>query len=385
LQESNADKFKREVLLFDKLFSGDGDIAAGGSPDALSRQISFNLEGHAIEMPSPSNVLVQMLDHSPSISPVDSMYLVLELGQFSLHDWVQHGHDTLRAGKACPMDERELLRVMLHVALGLLFLHSQNFVHGDLKPANIMWFGNAGRPAWKLIDLDGLLKVDEKIDMRSASFYTMTYAPPELARAFSTKSHLRVSRHMDVWSLGAVLLGMELLATPLFETHEAYCRDGAGGEDAFLQWLGSEPRPLVVPEQPRFLPSDLEAVLRDKVLLPDPDQRLAIPALLQLPVAQRARAIQDGAPPSLSTPEPAEAAAPAPKPPTAWQLFQDKHAPALREQGLKGGPLTRELHKRWKLLQAEGGEELDALRRQEAELREGGAALSPPMPNVIPV
>ena len=46
------------------------------------------------------------------------------------------------------------------------------------------------------------------------------------------------------------------------------------------------------------------------------------------------------------------------------------HRKQVEEQGLRGAKALQELHRRWKALQAEGGEELQSLLAREAELRE---------------
>lgn len=60
--------------------------------------------------------------------------------------------------------EEQLTRALHHITAALAFLHSRFFVHGDLKPQNVMWFETLGR--WKLIDMDGLRVPSELVDMR---------------------------------------------------------------------------------------------------------------------------------------------------------------------------------------------------------------------------
>ena len=62
-------------------------------------------------------------------------------------------------------------KIAFDVATALQHMHEQNFVHGDIKPRNIVRVGER----WKLIDLDAAVKVGEPIGRK----YSGGYAPPE--------------------------------------------------------------------------------------------------------------------------------------------------------------------------------------------------------------
>ena len=137
----------------------------------------------------------------------------------------------------------------MHVNSAMAFLHSRCFVHGDMKPSNIMWFGPRDR--WKIIDMDGLRTPSEVVDMRDAEFYTAIYAAPEIARAVAEEGPLRLSRRLDVWSVGLSVLEMKLLRPAFQSKWEACCGDGdgeqgtpSGGPREFFRWLGSSADPL---------------------------------------------------------------------------------------------------------------------------------------------
>lgn len=144
----------------------------------------------------------------------------------------------------------------------------------------VMWFdereiGDHGGGRWKLIDLDGLLTAGERIDASHAEFYTARYAPPELAAAVVNADSIdwtagtreatnafrlfRVSRKLDVWSLGLVLIEM-LTLRPLLQSQLEHCCetfiDDADDTDAlgrgpleFLRWLGEPSVPLPLPTE----------------------------------------------------------------------------------------------------------------------------------------
>lgn len=380
LKSGDEGKFKREVLLFKYLFGEEARPGTPMQPSASQFKAStsfFQSSGSEIEIPEPSAVLVKMLEHTPLDALGEAMYMVLELGQFSLNDFIVKRYDRSRAGLQNNGMEHEIRRVMVHVASGLYFLHSMLFVHGDLKPANVMWFGDQKSGSWKLIDLDGLLHASDTMDMQEADFYTGIYAAPEIAKAATAKESLRASRLLDVWALGVTLLEMELLVPPLRAKYVECCaEDDDNGDARFLQWLGNAPTPLVVPESPCALSKEMKDVLQDKILV-DHILRVSVPVLLQLPICEQAsRYLEDASLPSLEAVEKQEA--PKPKPKTAWQLYQETHAQELKDQGLKGVAVTKELHKRWKVLLAEGGPEVDSLFTREAELRDKAARAEVP-------
>lgn len=370
LKSGDEAKFRREVTLF-KYLHGDETLASPFTrTSSLKHQNSFvQASSSELLLPQASSVLVKMLAHSPLDDPSDGMYLALELSQCSLHDLVINRYDAVHAGHQAVELSLELQRVLLHVASGLLLLHSMQLVHGDLKPGNVMWFGDQNAGAWKLIDLDGLLHASDDIDVSDTDFFTLTYAAPELAKAAWAKQHLRISRLLDVWSLGMMMLEMELLEPPLRAKHRQCCElDDGNGDARFLEWLATTIEPLVLPDTPRTLPEGIKHLLQNQILVKD-DSRVSIPALLQLPACNQAFGCVP--PPCLLSLEPVEQKVQRPK--TAWQLYQDAHAQELKDEGLTGGKLTQELHKRWKLLLKEGGTELDDLRAREAELEAAAA------------
>lgn len=407
-------KFRRELLLFGELFgnarsgpdeeasadgglmhleeAGGGGIVKRGPRSRLLARASTLVEAeqearHAdlSLLPPPADLFVRLLDHSSILVggvQAQALYTVLELSQLSLHDLVTCCGDLSRKGaKHCLSNDREMCRTLLHITRALLFLHSRLFVHGDLKPANVMWFGGCGG-SWKLIDLDGLRTPAEVVDMRDADFYTALYAPPELARAVADAGPLRLSRRLDVWALGATVLELELLSPALWPRFEAMCgavddgsEDGADGLAAFMGWLGSSETPIPVPAAPRAARRELLQLLAGSALVPDPALRSSPAELLGLPLLQATAAelAKGGLPPPTlveclhqARSEPGVAAKP--KPPTAWQLYQEVHRAEMQEQGFSGAKLTKELHGGWKRLLAEGGPELEHLRFREAEL-----------------
>lgn len=356
--DASVSKFRREVFLFEAL-TGKADGSQCASQELGTGRLAAELD--------PRSLFVQLLAHSPLqvCSIEDANYSVLEFGHFTMHDLVGHCKDAARWGKShCLEREGELLRASLHIFRALAFLASRQFAHGDVKPANVMWFSSEAG-VWKLIDLDGLRTHSELVDMLSEEFYTPIYAAPELAAAVAAQGPLRITGQLDVWSAGVTLLELEMLRPPLWEKFEECCRDQEDGLPSFMRWLGDEPEPVPLPVVPKIACPAFWQLLRSSVLVRQPLGRQPPSELLRHRLFSEAE-LGRLPPPSL---QPEEAPAAANRPKTAWQLFQDEHSADLEQQGLKGGKLLAELHRQWKKLQAEGGEELKALREREAELR----------------
>eukprot|EP01063_Lacrimia_lanifica_P020513 TRINITY_DN2780_c1_g1_i1.p3 TRINITY_DN2780_c1_g1~~TRINITY_DN2780_c1_g1_i1.p3 ORF type:complete len:309 (+),score=63.31 TRINITY_DN2780_c1_g1_i1:549-1475(+) len=255
--------------------------------------------------PSPGELFVQLWEHTSLASTKRECFCILELGEFTLHDLIGRCQDLEAEGK--PHNLRsgdEIVRVLGHVLRALRYLHSQLFLHGDLKPANIMWFGES----WKLIDLDGLLTSSQLLDMRDAEFYTAIYAAPELAGAVAKEALLRVSRGLDVWATGVIALEMDRLAPLLWDKYEACCNGGRTGSAntggagtgngsssssssegyegfiEFMTWLSEDPDPVPAPSPARVASPDLLRLIATEMATPDAESRSTPAELLRNPV-----------------------------------------------------------------------------------------------------
>eukprot|EP00438_Fugacium_kawagutii_P009349 Skav212067 [mRNA] locus=scaffold867:6338:14596:+ [translate_table: standard] len=290
LKASSSSKFRREVFLFDALFMPE---------EALSKGACKGIE------------------RSPTVDLHSHQDLILACSDAERQ---KKGH--------CLQNAEQYGRALLHVTSALAFLHSRLFIHGDMKPANIMWFQLSKR--WKLIDMDGLRTPAEVVDMKDADFYTVIYAAPELARAVADEAPLRLSRCLDVWSAGLCVLEMKLLRPFLESKFQSCCAESADGDglQLFFRWLGSTEEPFEVPKCEPF--EVLKVIMA--MLQRDPLERSSPAQLLQDPVLQQS---YDNLPDVLLEPlEPAEAPS-GPKRKTAYQLFQEAH----REEA-KGPPTS---------------------------------------------
>ena len=106
----------------------------------------------------------------------------------------------------------------LKVLKGVRDMHQRNLVHNDLKPSNIMFFGEG--VTWKLIDLDETQREAEG----SATRFTPSYAPPEFLMAVHNGDSVPLSRSSkDMWSFGVIAFEVITSITtshPLLSTEE---------------------------------------------------------------------------------------------------------------------------------------------------------------------
>jgi serine/threonine-protein kinase len=100
----------------------------------------------------------------------------------------------------------QTLSVLAQVASALTVVHAAGFVHGDIKPENILVHERDGQPHAQLIDfgLARMVNGPQLTDMSKQLVGTPAYAAPELVAGGSTGSA------SDVYALGVVLY--ELLA-----------------------------------------------------------------------------------------------------------------------------------------------------------------------------
>src|SRR5580704_19166865 len=111
----------------------------------------------------------------------DLLYLVMEYAEEDLAD-------ILPQRALSPEETRDMLGPVLDA---LEYLHGKGFVHGDLKPANILATGDHLK-----LSSDAISRIGEA---QSASKKAGIYDPPEASSGMLTPA-------ADVWSLGATLV-----------------------------------------------------------------------------------------------------------------------------------------------------------------------------------
>jgi len=132
--------------------------------------------------------------HQPA-SP--SMFLVFELLDCSLHDYMQHLKNT---GTTKRMKQEEIKSFTWQLISGLAHCHARGIIHRDIKPSNLLL--DSGRQRLKISDF-GSSRSMHYVDGNggySGDRVSVWYCPPEM---FFGDSHYGTA--VDMWSAGCVL------------------------------------------------------------------------------------------------------------------------------------------------------------------------------------
>ncbi|KAL0035895.1 hypothetical protein WJX77_006910 [Trebouxia sp. C0004] len=136
--------------------------------------------------------------------------IVLEQWDYSLSDW---NHKLQRQP-----DDVELKSALYMVCKAVCGLHQREIVHGDLRPANVMWFSSSF--SMKLVDF---ARWSDK-GMPSPLNITLTCAAPELVAADANGERVvHSSPATDMWALGVLAYEMfagEALFQPKYSEQE---------------------------------------------------------------------------------------------------------------------------------------------------------------------
>jgi len=106
----------------------------------------------------------------------------------------EHGSLDVWIGK---MDHDKLTKIALGIVDGLQYVHSQNVVHRDIKPKNILMFGPADDMIPKIADF-GVAKLIQ-------TFTAHTKVGQDLYMAPEVRLHLRYDFAADIFSLAMTL------------------------------------------------------------------------------------------------------------------------------------------------------------------------------------
>jgi len=99
------------------------------------------------------------------------------------------------------LNEEEIKSIVKQLVRTLVFLQSKNYIHGDIKPANILYNRTTGK--MKLIDFGASFEIGTA---KSELVSTHEYLPYEVA--FYDLSCLQDDSKIDVWSLGVTIVEM---------------------------------------------------------------------------------------------------------------------------------------------------------------------------------
>ncbi len=164
--------------------------------------------------------------------------IVMELADKSLHDRLK---ECLKDGIP-GIPKKELLRYIEQISEALDYLHQNNVIHCDIKPANLLLKNTFA----KIADFDVATFVRSQFAFERTTSGTMPYMPPEVWYG-------KLSKHSDQYSLAASYVELRL-GRRLFETKslvgakEAHCNQEpdlsplSGREQAVLRKaLAKEP------------------------------------------------------------------------------------------------------------------------------------------------
>ena len=103
-----------------------------------------------------------------------------------------------------------VIYIFYQLCIGFKYIHSQEIIHGDLKPENIMLNSKTGQI--KIIDFGSSFSVGNQIN----NFYMQSryYRAPELCY------RIEASTAIDIWSIGCVIYEL-FFRRPLFPAREA--------------------------------------------------------------------------------------------------------------------------------------------------------------------
>lgn len=99
-----------------------------------------------------------------------------------------------------PLESKEALRLIEEVSMGLKTIHDRGFIHGDLKPTNIMLKKSR---MIKIMDFGAASTKDSLYTKVHSNVVSWNYSSPE---RFSRSSMIRPAS--DIYSLGCVLFFM---------------------------------------------------------------------------------------------------------------------------------------------------------------------------------
>lgn len=210
----------------------------------------------------PSRLFVELLDYSkdvngkPGPDPTDdTMYVVTELGEFTLKQYLDHRHEQRR-----PLSHSSVKSITESLILVMAGLHAKGLVHIDLKPENVMMFN--GR--LKLIAVDGCVQVGSQVSIGDTSIsFSPCYCAPEWARFLIDESdtHITISPALDVWSLGMTICELVTLNPVLKPTYASF--SSRSQQDAgflFMQWLSGGKATLMPRAVEKFDPQLFDLV-----------------------------------------------------------------------------------------------------------------------------
>uniref|UniRef100_A0A6S8VFZ9 Protein kinase domain-containing protein n=1 Tax=Chaetoceros debilis TaxID=122233 RepID=A0A6S8VFZ9_9STRA len=242
-----------------KLAAGDVDVIID-CIDNINREVKVIIDCiDNINREVKGAILNHMDDRDHENMPIYEFVLVFNFADRTLHAALTH--DRITGGNSPHL----VKQIMKDMATGLLELHANGRIHGDLKPLNVMREGLR----WKLTDLDIACAINCDYGTKNPS---SGYCAPEVAKWIfgdvekSSDETLKASVAHDLWSLGVVFYHL-LTGQSLFHTDD---NDDVVKKRHLLQWNSESLSGRNVFQE---LQDDYGKELLKKLLEPDPIKR----------------------------------------------------------------------------------------------------------------
>eukprot|EP00892_Ulva_mutabilis_P007976 jgi/Ulvmu1/5550/UM023_0086.1 len=139
-----------------------------------------------------------------------------------------------------------VFKMLQEVAACLGKVHTNGWVHRDIKPDNVLRVKRGAEMEWKLIDF-GLAR---KVGSQHHAAYTRAFAAPEVLRAAAAHVQMTVDAALDAWALGVTAYIVLSLYTDVFPNNA----------QAFLRAPEAEQRKMILGEDGLLLPWEEPAV-----------------------------------------------------------------------------------------------------------------------------
>ncbi len=108
---------------------------------------------------------------------------------------------------ASSISDNEKLKLMLDIAKGVEYLHSNNVIHRDIKPKNILVSNSPATAKLTDFDCSKFLNEDYSTSRMSSNVGTQAFKAPEFY--FRTDEHkLEYHRNVDIYAMGLTFLAM---------------------------------------------------------------------------------------------------------------------------------------------------------------------------------
>jgi serine/threonine protein kinase len=239
----------------------------------------------SLENVKVGDVFIQLIEYSkdntgqPGNDPTDGVsYVITELADHSMKDFLAQCREEQRT-----LERPKVQSMTRSIITVIAALHAKGLVHLDIKPENLMRVGGL----WKLIDVDGCVKIGSKVSIRDASIsFSPCYCAPEWARfLIEDQETIKITSGLDVWSVGITVAELVSLDAILKAKYVSYLKQGCSHREAgffFMDWL-SNTEVLPLPPKVESYDAKFLKLLRERLLVSDATHRSNLSACIDDP------------------------------------------------------------------------------------------------------